>query len=277
MNRAGLGDLLASYTAPADWLLATLVEQDDSYSPAVVGLARTYVDRVVAAAAGIGSGDPQALEELVGALALSGIAMGVAGRTSPGSGMEHTVSHLLEMAPSPRTDEPLHGAKVGALSVVASLLWARVRAEVRDGGLSRLRFPSADEMRVRVGDAFGHLDPSGATADECWRDYEAKLARWHASADALRTLDERWAAAETELDAILAPPAQLVAALRESGAPTRMSDLGIEPERLRWALSNCHLMRDRFTIADLAFFMGIYEAEHVDRLLAEAASIGGGA
>jgi hypothetical protein len=36
-------------------------------------------------------------------------------------------------------------------------------------------------------------------------------------------------------------------------------------------------MRDRFTIADLAFFMGIYEAEHVDRLLAEAASIGGGA
>jgi glycerol-1-phosphate dehydrogenase [NAD(P)+] len=277
MNRAGLGDLLASYTAPADWLLASLVEQDDSYSAAVVDLTRRYVDRVVAAAAGIGSGEPQAIEELVGALALSGIAMGVAGRTSPGSGMEHTVSHLLEMSPSPDNDEPLHGAKVGAISVVASLLWARVRAEVHDGGLSRLRFPSADEMRTRVYEAFGHLDASGATADECWRDYQAKLARWHAFAPLLRTLDARWAAAEPELDAILAPAARLVGALRESGAPTRMSALGVERERLHWALTNCHLMRDRFTIADLAFFMGIHEAEHVDRLLADAALIGAGA
>jgi glycerol-1-phosphate dehydrogenase [NAD(P)+] len=277
LNRAGLGDLLASYTAPADWLLAGLVEQDDSYSPAVVGLTRTYVDPAVDAAAGIGSGVPQAIEELVGALTLSGIAMGVAGRTSPGSGMEHTVSHLLEMSQTPENDEPLHGAKVGALSVIASLLWERVRAEVRDGGLTRLRFPSADEMRSRVYDAFGHLGASDATAGECWRDYQAKLARWHAAAPALRTLDARWTAAEQELDAILVPAARLVTALRDSGAPTRMSELGVEPDRLRWALTNCHLMRDRFTVADLAFFLGIYEPGHVDRLLAEAASIGAGA
>jgi glycerol-1-phosphate dehydrogenase [NAD(P)+] len=132
-------------------------------------------------------------------------------------------------------------------------------------------------MRSRVYDAFGHLGASGATAGECWRDYETKLGRWHAAAPALRTLEARWADAERELDAILAPAARLVTALRESGAPTRMSELGVEPERLRWALANCHLMRDRFTVADLAFFMGIYEAAHVDRLLAEAASIGAGA
>ena len=34
-----------------------------------------------------------------------GIAMGVAGRTAPGSGMEHTVSHLLEMAAQRRGAE----------------------------------------------------------------------------------------------------------------------------------------------------------------------------
>jgi glycerol dehydrogenase-like iron-containing ADH family enzyme len=46
LNRAGLGDLLAVCTAPADWRLAQLVEQDDSYSPFAVGLARTHVDAV---------------------------------------------------------------------------------------------------------------------------------------------------------------------------------------------------------------------------------------
>jgi glycerol-1-phosphate dehydrogenase [NAD(P)+] len=275
LNRAGLGDLLASYTAPADWLLASLVDQDDSYSPAVVALARAYVDAAVDAAHGIGTGNPRAIEELVGALTLSGIAMGVAGRTSPGSGMEHTVSHLLEMSPTDGADEPLHGAKVGALSIVASLLWERVRTAVRDGGLDRLRFPTADEMRGRIYEAFGHLDPSAATAAECWRDYERKLTRWHAASP--DTLQARWTTAERELDAILAPAARLVTALHEAGAPTRMSDLGVEPERLRWALMNCHLMRDRFTVADLAFFMGIYEAEDIDELLADAGLMGAGA
>ena len=30
LNRAGLGDLMATFTAPADWLLASFVGQDDS-------------------------------------------------------------------------------------------------------------------------------------------------------------------------------------------------------------------------------------------------------
>ncbi len=52
LNRAGLGDLLATYTAPADWMLARLVGQDDSYSPAVVALARDHVDAVLRCARG---------------------------------------------------------------------------------------------------------------------------------------------------------------------------------------------------------------------------------
>src|SRR5207253_3704758 len=148
LNRAGLGDLLATYTAPADWLLASLVGQDDSYSPAAVALARAYVDSAVDRALGVGRGDLNAVENLVAALTLSGISMGVAGRTSPGSGMEHTVSHLLEMAEAPGESAPLHGAKVGALSVLATLLWERVRVAARAGRLVGLRFPSVTEMRA---------------------------------------------------------------------------------------------------------------------------------
>ena len=122
LNRAGFGDLLATYTAPADWRLAQVVGQDDSYSPFAVELARAHVDAVLDHADGIHRSDPEALEHLSAALTLSGIAMGVAGRTAPGSGMEHTVSHLLEMAERPGVEAPLHGAKVGALSVLASIM-----------------------------------------------------------------------------------------------------------------------------------------------------------
>lgn len=277
LNRAGLGDLLASYTAPADWLLASLVGQDHSYSPTVVDLTRRYVDTALAAAEDIGRGDPHAIEDLAGTLTLSGIAMGVAGRTAPGSGMEHTVSHLLEMSHPARSSEPLHGAKIGPLCVLSSLLWERVRAAVRRGLLAELRFPAPEEMRARVEAAFAVIDPAGATAQECWRDYSRKLERWRAAAPALATISDRWPAFDAQLDRILTPTARVLAALRDSGAPVRLAQLGIDEPRLRWALAHCHLMRDRFTVADLAFFLGIFDDEHVDALLADAAALGAGA
>lgn len=276
LNRAGLGDLLATYTAPADWLLAQLVGQDDSYAPAVVALARRHVDGLLAHAAGIGVGDQEAIAELCATLALSGISMGVAGRTAPGSGMEHTVSHLLEMAQRPDEPEAWHGAKVGVLSVLSALLWDRVRAAVRAGALRQLRFPEASELRDRVLKAFQDCDPSGAMGEECWADYARKLTRWHAAQQQLRTLPERWPGFDAQLDNLLGAPRTLVDALRAAGAPLRLGELGIDADRARWALANCHLMRDRFTVADLAFFMGAWEDHDVDELLGEAAQIGAG-
>lgn len=274
MNQAGLGDLLATYTAPADWLLARFVGQDDSFSPAVVTLARDHVDAALDAAEGIGEGDPEAIELLAAALTLSGISMGVAGRTAPGSGMEHTVSHLLEMTEA--EGATLHGAKVGILSAMGACLWETVRAAAADGGLAALRFPDEAEMEARVTEAFAVADPSGAMAAECWSDYRRKLARWNDARPRLETLADRWPWFEADVARLLAPPERLVSALTRAHAPVRLSDLGIESERGRWALAHCHLMRDRFTVADLAFFMGRWEPSDVDALIARAGALGGG-
>jgi glycerol-1-phosphate dehydrogenase [NAD(P)+] len=274
MNQAGLGDLLATYTAPADWLLAQFVGQDDSFSAAVVTLARDHVDAAVDAAEGVAAGYPAAIELLAAALTLSGISMGVAGRTAPGSGMEHTISHLLEMTEA--QDATLHGAKVGVVSVFGACLWEVLRDAAADGGLGALRFPDEAEMQARVTEAFAVADPSGAMAAECWGDYRHKLARWHAARPRLETLADRWPWFDADVGRLLAPPARLVSALQRARAPVRLSDLGIDPERGRWALAHCHLMRDRFTIADLAFFTGRWEPADVDALITRVGALGGG-
>ena len=274
MNRAGLGDLLATYTAPADWLLARLVGQDDSYSDAVVALARDHADPVLERAAGVGEADPEVLEALSAGLTLSGISMGAAGRTAPGSGMEHTCSHLIEM--TEHGQGALHGAQVGVLSVFSSCLWQVVRDAVRTGALSQLRFPDTDTMQARVSAAFATADPTGAMAAECWRDYRRKLERHHDNAAELATLGDRWPEFDAAVGRLLAPPQKLARALSAAGAPTRLSDLGIEPERSRWALTNCHLMRDRFTVADLAFLLGLWDADGVATVIDMAEQAGAG-
>jgi glycerol-1-phosphate dehydrogenase [NAD(P)+] len=190
--------------------------------------------------------------------------------------MEHTVSHLLEMAERPGAEAPLHGAKVGALSVLAAMLWARVRTVARGGGLRALRFPEPAALEPRVHEAFAALDPSGRVGEACWRDYARKLDRWNDARDELETLWQRWPAFDAELDRLLASPERLVAALRAARAPVRLTQLGVRDRTARWALAHGHLMRDRFSVADLAFFMGIWDDADVDALLVAAARLGAG-
>jgi glycerol-1-phosphate dehydrogenase [NAD(P)+] len=161
-----------------------------------------------------------------------------------------------------------HGAQVGAAAVLAALVWRHVRQRVA-AGARVMRCPSDDEMRPAVLRAFSSLDPSGAMADECWRDYQRKLARWRALHGDADILDP---AHLDDAARLLEEPGVLRAALQRSGAPARMAELDppVDAQTTRWALANCHLMRDRFTIVDLAFLLGVWQPADVDAVLAEA-------
>ena len=179
MNVSGFADLIATFTAPADWYLATLLGMDDVYLPTVVALAREKGPALLAAAPLVPSADRAALGEVATTLTLSGISMGIAGTTAPCSGMEHAVSHLIEMATMKAGNETaLHGAQVGAASVVAALLWHRVLDVLADGGLAHVRVPDAARFEADVRAAFADVDPSGAMGEECWQDCARKLTRW---------------------------------------------------------------------------------------------------
>jgi len=123
-----------------------------------------------------------------------------------------------------------------------------------------------------VRDAFATVDQVGAMGEECWSDYTRKLSRWEAMPD----VAGGWAAFDVEVGPLLAPAERLAGALAAAGAPLRLSELGIDAGTARWALLHCHLMRDRFTVADLAFLLGIWEARDVDALLDDAARLGVG-
>jgi glycerol-1-phosphate dehydrogenase [NAD(P)+] len=278
MNLGGLGDLVSMFTACPDWLLAREVGMDESFSETAVAIGRDHGEELLAMGPALAANDPDAVVRLAEILALSGISMGVAGRTAPSSGMEHTVSHLLEMAADRRgVGAALHGAQVGVTTVMAALVWRHLEARIAEGGLA-FDFPSPAAMEERVHAAFDPLDPSGAMAAECWSDYERKLARWSESRPRLERLAVEWDSLWPRFEALLGDPEEIAAALDAAGAPVRFSDLdpAVDAATARWALANCHLMRDRFTVADLAFFAGHWEEADVEAVLAAAESLGAG-
>jgi glycerol-1-phosphate dehydrogenase [NAD(P)+] len=299
LNRAGAGDMMGMFSAAADWYLASVLHAgpdappgaDPPYHPAVIALTRPHGARLLELAGRLGgsagpagpggspAGDPGALAELARILTLSGIAMGVAGATAPASGMEHAISHLLEMSADARGEPAsFHGTQVGVASVVAALTWARVRDRVAAGALDRpARLPDPDTIRDAITRSFADIDPGGAMAAECFRDYARKL-KWITAggADPLAGLRQSWAGHEAVLDDLLITPGQVAAGLRAAGLPVTFGELSepVSDPRARWAVAGCALMRQRFGVADLAMLTGGWDDADVDAVLAAAAAAG---
>ena len=287
MNRAGFGELTAMFTAPADWYLASAVAGDGTFDPGVVALFRDRGERLLESAAGVASGELGALEELAAQMTLTGIAMGVAGRTAPLSGTEHTISHLLDMAAeSDGRATAFHGAQVGVAAVIVALAWRRV---LRDLDPTRIAEAATAGTPVdlavrhdRVAAAFDRLDADGAATAECWADHARKVERWNGGVGRRAALARQWGEHRAVLRGLVLAPERIVEGLRAAGAPTRFSELdpAIPPEVARWAVAACHLMRDQFTVADLVDLTGAtghgWDEAFADELLAEAARLGAG-
>jgi glycerol-1-phosphate dehydrogenase [NAD(P)+] len=280
MTLAGFGDLMATWTSPADWYLAALVGMDDSYHPAPLTMVFEQAREVTDAAAAVRRREPQAVEKLARCLALGGMAAGVVGKTAPLSGTEHLVSHLLDMhAGKHHLPFNFHGAQVGVAAVPVAAAWEELLSSLDPAEIDvDSCFPEPEAMEPVVRGAFSGLDPTGAVGGECWSDYGKKLGRWRSNRKRFESFLENWPRHRAELAKLVAAPERLAEALDLAGAPARFGDLAppVAPETARWALLNCHLMRDRFNVVDLLYFLGWWNDAFIDGLLERVRPVGGG-
>ena len=268
MNRAGFGEITSMFTAPADWRLACALGMDTTFHRAPMQLLEAVGSDIGDWSAGVAVADVDAVERLTWALAVRGIATGVSGTTACLSGVEHLVSHMLDLHNGESgTPTGLHGAQVGVASVVAAAAWEllfdRLAAQA-----PVVRVPTDEAARAGVEQAFGHLGDGGIT-QECWRDYSGKLARWREQTPDVERVLAAWSELEPELRRLVRPAADIAAHLRAAGAPARFADLdpGVTPELARWAVSSCALMRNRTTVVDLLTVLGWWTPEDVDEVL----------
>jgi glycerol-1-phosphate dehydrogenase [NAD(P)+] len=163
-----------------------------------------------------------------------------------------------------------HGSRVGVASVVAVAVWRRVRSCLADGGV-RVRPLDEEVLEARVRVAFGALDEDGVTAQECWSAYRRKLDWMREHQEAIQRLCDTWPSREPVVADLMQGSDVLAATLRRAGAPVRFADLvpAPDPGTVRWAVQNCHLMRDRFSVVDLAELIGMWTADDVEAVLME--------
>lgn len=111
---SGIGDLVAKFTAVADWKLAF-----HARGTPVDDFSALLSDATVLQFQAHPKRDLDGVRLLGTALMLNGIAMGISGSSRPASGSEHLLSHALDsLSARPR----LHGIQVGVAAYLVSLL-----------------------------------------------------------------------------------------------------------------------------------------------------------
>jgi glycerol-1-phosphate dehydrogenase [NAD(P)+] len=248
LTAAGLGDVLAKPVSAADWRLGQLLF-GDFYCARCVELVQAVEPLYLERAEALAAGAPEALAALFEALLLSGLAMSMAGTSSPASGGEHLISHTLDMlAMRDGLPHDLHGRQVGVGTVLAAALYAEL--------LALERFPPApapwpDQPDPRF---WGCLTP--AVAGPLAR----KAARVRDAGARLAAAPALWDDVRNALRPLLRTPQQVKDTLRRAGAAHTLAQIGQTPARFLPALLHAHQIRDRVTVLDLAWLAGLLPA-----------------
>ncbi len=123
MNVWGYADLLAKFTAGADWILAEALGVEP-VDPQAWAIAQGRLRELTADPVGVKRRDRVAVRRLVEGLLLSGFAMQSAQSSRPASGAEHHFSHLWDMQCHVYNGQPpWHGFKVGIGALATSALY----------------------------------------------------------------------------------------------------------------------------------------------------------
>ena len=259
MNASGYADLLAKFTAGADWVLADALGIEPIV-PQAWHIAQSRLRELVSDPDGVRAGRPEAVARLVEGLMLGGFAMQAARSSRAASGAEHQFSHLWDMQHHTHDGKaPSHGFKVGIGSLATTALYEHLLSqplEDLDVDACCAQWPNPATRDKMVRDCFGVGDLAAVALKETgakWIDAFALRAQ-------LAELRRLWPELRDRLRQQLLPFAQLKAMLEAAGAPVEPEQIGISRPRLRESVRQAYFIRRRFTVLDLAVRAGMLES-----------------
>ena len=247
--RSGVGDIMAKYTALADWKMAHVLT-NELLCEKIYSIMQDAADTVMQSVPGIARSEESAYADVTYALIMSGIAMQMMGNSRPASGAEHHISHMIEMEPEafPVKFPAMHGEKTGVGSLIAVREYKRL-AKIEDITPYITDYAPIPEEHFRK--FFGER-LADSLIKENENDCLAKVSREKLSAS--------WSELRRIIDEL--PTEEYLYGLLEMlDAKRDLASIGVEESELPVLLKNSPLVRNRLTLMRTRRMMKIYEIE----------------
>lgn len=236
---SGFGDSLARATAQTDWLMAHLL-LGKPYRETPFMLLADDEDAMIAAAPALKAGDVAAVELLVRTLVMSGLGMTLCGGSYPASQGEHLIAHYIDMR-GQNLPQAYHGEHISVTTLTMARLQERMLA------LPKLQLTPTTDTEASMVQKFGEK-----VGRACWAAFSPKVFDKDAIAELNHKLTREWQEIRDQLRVVARSEAEIKKALVAVDAPTTPGDVGLPLPFYREAVMNARLIRDRFTMLDLA-------------------------
>ncbi len=258
MTVAGVGDMLAAFVSLPDWYLANTLGMDPGYTELPRRLIGPLDEIFLSEADNIRCGSQNGMAILAKVIALGGLAMSLSHATTPLSGFEHVMSHVLDLqAEMGKLPMAPHGTQVALTTLISVEVYRHFLKEFDPQGIDpHLCYPAAESMQKIIEQNYRTIDATGKAGAECWSDYRLKLEAWNAQRSSFREMLADWPAVQARLKNDGCSFETLVEILRKIDSPLTWSELNppMDEARVKFAFLNASLMRKRLTIGDLLIF-----------------------
>jgi len=255
MIHAGMGDLAARAICNADWKLSQLLRKT-FFCPLPFQMTAENERQYLADATETRVKKPQAIHRLAEAVLISGLSMTVVDETAPSSGAEHILSHfwdfLMHVRGLPRN---LHGTQVGIGTIISLNLYDYMRkldpGRINPQAVLRSR-PSIEEIEAENEKLYGH---KAAIFNQVMR---TKRIPDQEFIPYVRSILDSWDQIWEALDPYITPVETIRAPLLKAGMTLTLEAIHRTRQEGLEALLKGSQYRNRYTMLDLAWELGIF-------------------
>lgn len=252
MILSGIGDILAKYVSLVEWEIAHILV-GDFYCGTIAEIVKASLGQCVRDAKAAVNGDKKAILSVMEALVISGIAMNYAEISRPASGMEHYISHIVDMrALEWGTPCDFHGIQCA----VATLTTVRAYEELfrtvpdREKALSVVAAYSNEQWNAYLREKLGKGAESIIAGEEKEKKYD-KVKH----AVRLEKIIGNWEAL-AKIVTKLPSSEELESFMKEIGHPTQPEELGLTSEQWKEAFLMAKDIRDKYVLGRLLWDLG---------------------
>ena len=252
---AGVGDMIAKYIALCEWRIGELLV-DEYRCPVVDTMVETALERCVKAAPGLPARDEEAVRAVMEGMVITGIAMKYAGVSRPASGLEHYFSHIWDMRSlALGTKADLHGIQCGIGTLLSLKIYDYIRT-VLPNREKALAYAANFDLEQWNGQLSCFIGP-GARA---MIDDERKAGKYGRAKHAAR-LERIIANWDKIMEIVSALPRydEVLALMKEIGAPVTAEDFDVTPEQMRTTFTMTKDIRDKYIASRLLWDLGLLE------------------
>lgn len=256
MMKSGLGDMLAKYVSICEWKLSNLIT-GEYYCPEIAELIQGVVQLCVSNAKGLLQREKAAVQAVFEGLVIGGVAMNYAGLSRPASGVEHYISHVLDMRGVEfGTPVELHGIQCAIGTLLSVRLYEKLKAITPDAEKARQYVEnfSWEDWKQQLRDFLGKGAESMIALEEKEQKYNP---RTHDAR--LQTIVENWDSILGIIESTLPDSQDMEKLLDAIDAPKSLQDIGISPELFPQIFRATKDIRDKYVLSRLAWDLGVLE------------------